>query len=236
MVGPFIEFGEYDRIGGLFSGMTAGHPMYVYGLSMGKALHMDFAGAAEIIEDALKDVENPRQFELSMIAAFSVFAGDFDKARKYAELHDPDFAADADPQIDADNVADAIRYALILQQQGENRRADNLLQAALEVVRTLPRIGLTGHGIRDVQILALQRKHFEALAAFREAIDAGFRGTVASNGWPVSIDPYLDSIRNEPEFQAMIRELDDAIAEMHQRVLEAEESGNWDELRALVKI
>jgi tetratricopeptide (TPR) repeat protein len=236
MVGPFIEFGEYDRIGGLFSGMTAGHPMYVYGLSMGKALHMDFAGAAEIIEDALKDVENPRQFELSMIAAFSVFAGDFDKARKYAELHDPDFAADADPQIDADNVADAIRYALILQQQGEYRRADNLLQAALEVVRTLPRIGLTGHGIRDVQILALQRKHFEALAAFREAIDAGFRGTVASNGWPVSIDPYLDSIRNEPEFQAMIRELDDAIAEMHQRVLEAEESGNWHELRALVKI
>jgi hypothetical protein len=33
----------------------------------------------------------------------------------------------------------------------------------------------------------------------------------------------------------MVRELDEAIAEMHQRVLEAEQSGNWDELRALVK-
>ena len=97
-------------------------------------------------------------------------------------------------------------------------------------------MGLTGHGIRDVQILALQRRTFEALAAFREAIDEGFRGTVISNGWPLSIDPYLDSLRNEPEFRAMVKELDDAIEAMHQRVLEAEQSGNWDELRARVDI
>jgi hypothetical protein len=96
-------------------------------------------------------------------------------------------------------------------------------------------MGLVGHGIRDVLILALQRKTFEAIAALRDAIDEGFRGTVASNGWPLSIDPYLDSIRNEPEFQEMVRELDDAIAEMHQRVLEAEQTGNWGELRGLIE-
>jgi len=235
IVGSYVEFGEYDKIVELFSGVTPGHPMYEYGLGMEKALRLDFAGAAEIIERRIEDAENPRRFEVNLITGFAVLAGDFDKARKYAEMRNPDFAADADPELDAFNVADAVRYAFILQQHGEHRRAEKLLHAALNVVRTLPRMGLTGHGIRDVQILALQRKTFEAIAALREAIDEGFRGTVASNGWPLLIDPYLDSLRGEPEFQAMLRELEDAIAEMQQRVLEAEQSGNWDELRALVE-
>ena len=104
----------------------------------------------------------------------------------------------------------------------------------MSAVRTMHRLGLAGHGIRDVQILALQGRSFEALAAFREAIDEGFRGTVASNGWPMLIDPYLDSLRGQPAFQAMVSELDDLVAEMHQRVSDAEQSGNWDDLRALI--
>ncbi len=105
----------------------------------------------------------------------------------------------------------------------------------MEVVQTLPRIGFAGHGIRDVQILALQGKTREALTALRDAIDAGFRGTVASNGWPLAVDPYLDSLRDQPGFQAMVEELDAAVEVMHQRVSAAEQSGNWDELRALTE-
>ncbi len=235
MVGAYIEFGEYEKILDVFSGVTTGHPMYEYGLGMEKALQADFAGAAETVENAIEGVENPRQFSLTLIAGFSMFAGDFEKARKYAELRNPEFAEDADPEIDAFNVANLIRYAFILRNLGENRRSDKLLEMALNVVRTLPRVGLGGHGIRDVQILALQGRTFQALAALREAIDEGFRGTVASNGWPLSIDPYLDSLRSEREFQAMISELDEAVAEMQQRVARAEQSGNWDELRALVE-
>ena len=235
MVFPYIEFGEFDKVLDAFAGVTPGHPMYAYGLGMEQALRLDFAAAAESIENAM-NAETPRRFELNMIAGFSMLAGDFEKARKYAELLDPEFAADADPVANAYNVSNLVRYAFILQNLGEGQRADALLDAALIVVRTLPRMGLAGHGIRDVQILALQRKNFEAIAALREAIDEGFRGTVASNGWPLSIDPYLDSIRSEPEFQAMVRELDGAIDAMRQRILEAEQSGNWDELRALVEI
>ena len=235
MVGSYIEFGEYDKVGEVFSRVTPGHPMYDYGVSMDKALRGDFAGAIEIIENAIEGTDNPRQAQLSLLAAFAMFAGDFDKARKYAELHDPEFAADADPQADASNVADLVRYAFILQKLGENKRADTLLKSAMTVVRTLPRIGLAGHGIRDVQILALQGKILEAISAFRDAIDEGFRGTVASNGWPLAADPYLDSLRGQPAFEVMVTELDDAVAQMHQRVSQAEESGNWDELRALIE-
>jgi TolB-like protein len=234
MVFPYIEFGDFDKVLDSFSGVTPRHPMYTVGSAFEKAYQLDFVGAVEIIENSM-DAENPAQLELNLITGFSMLAGNFDEARKYAELLNPEFAADADPEIDAGNVSNLVRYAYILQNLGEGQRAGPLLDRALIVVRTLPRMGLTGHGIRDVQILALQGNTFEALAAFREAIDEGFRGTVASNGWPLAFDPYLNSLRGQPAFEAMVGELEDAIAEMHQRVIEAEQSGNWDELRALVE-
>ena len=167
-----------------------------------------------------------------IVMAYTEF-GDYDKI---AALVNPEFAEDADPVVSAFNVANLIRYAFILQNLGESQNADEVLVAALDVVRTLPRTGLSGHGIRDVQILALQGKTLEALAALRDAIDEGFRGTVASNGWPIAVDPYLSSLRGQPGFEAMVGELDDAIEVMRQRVSEAEQSGNWDELRALVAV
>ena len=195
----------------------------------------DPAGAAKIIESTLQGVDNPRQIQLNLMTTFSAFSGDFEKARKYAERLNPEFTADADPVVDASNVASLIRYAFILQNLGERQHADTLLIAAMDVVRTLPRLGLAGHGVRDVQVLALQGKTLEALAALRSAIDEGFRGTVASNGWPLAVDPYVNSLRGQPGFEAMVGELDDKVVEMQQRVHRAEQSGNWDELRALVE-
>lgn len=235
MIPAYIEFGEYEKALDVFSNVTPGHPMYEVGLSLEKALRSDYAGAAEVIEKTMEGVENPRQVQLALMMRYSAFAGDFDNARKYAELLFPEFAVDADPEIDSTNVAALIGYAFILQNLGENQRADALLEAALTVVRTLPRLGIGGHGIRDVQVLAVQGKTREALAALRDAIDEGFRGTVAANGWPMVVDPYLNSLRDQPAFQAMVTELDAAVAKMHERVSQSEQSGNWDELRALVE-
>ena len=58
---------------------------------------------------------------------------------------------------------------------------------------------------------------------------------MAYNGWPMLFDPYLEAIRNEPEFEALANELDEALAEMAGRVADAEQSGNWDQLRAMVE-
>jgi TolB-like protein/tetratricopeptide (TPR) repeat protein len=231
----YVEFGEYSKALDMFSGVTPDHPMYEFGLSLKKVLRGDFAGALQIIENSIEGVENPRQIQLALMTTFSAFADDFDKARKYAELLNPEFTADAKPEIDAFNVSNLIGYAFILQHHGENQRADALLETALAVVRTLPRIGLGGHGIRDVQILALQGKTSEALAAFRDAIDEGFRGAVASNGWPLALDLYLDSVRDQPAFRAMVEELDGKVSQMQQRLAEAEQSGSLDALRALVE-
>lgn len=235
IVGAYIEFGEYHKIEQIFSNVTPEHPMYVLGLSMARAFEGDYAGAAEIIEATIEGDESPRRFQIGIISGFAMLAKDWDKARTYAEMLNSDFAADADPEVDASNVANLIAYAYVLQNLGERERADALLTLALNVVRTVPRLGLAGHGIRDVQILALQGKTIDALAAMRGAIDDGFRGTVSSNGWPLAIDPFLDSLRDQPAFQAMVSELDDEVDKMRQRVAAAEETGNWDELRALAE-
>jgi len=235
MIAAYVEFGDYEKIPQVFSGVTPGHPMYETGMSMLKALRGDYTGAATHIEDIIESGENPQRFQLGLVATMSMLAGEFDRARKYAELLNPEFAADADLQVDAFTVANLIGYSYILQNQGEGRRADELLDLALGVVQTLPRIGLSGHGIRDVQIFALQGKTLQALAALRDAIDEGFSGTVASNGWPMAVDPYLNSLRDQPGFQAMVGELDAAVTEMRQRVSASEQSGNWDELRALTE-
>ncbi len=232
MIGAYLEFGEFDKVWGTVD-LPEDHPMYELGDGIDRALNLDFAGAVEAFEEVVSNSDNPRRFMFDLIATMAMLAGDFETAREYAEISDPDFTADADPAIDRRNLSDIVRYAYILQKLGEKQRAATLLAAALPVAQGLPRMGLAGHGIRDVQILALQGKSFEALAALRESIDEGFRGTVPYNGWPMSLDPYLESIRGKPEFHAMSNEIGDAVAVMRQRTDLAEATDNWDVLRAL---
>ena len=233
LVASYVDFGDYDRARNVLADISVDHPLYELGHGIDKMLDGDFAAAAAAFEDVVARSDNPRQFMFGLIAACAVLAGDYAKARQYTERGNPDFAADADPQVDRFNIASIIRYALILQKQGEKRRAESLLATALPVVHGLPRMGIAGHGIRDVQILALQGRSFEALTALRQAIDEGFRGTTFSNGWPLSLDPYLASIRDRPEFQAMASEIGDAVMMMQERVALTEARGNWDDLRAI---
>ena len=232
MIGAYLEFGEYDKVWGTVD-IPEDHPMYELGDGIDLALNHDFAGAVEAFEEVILNSDNPRRFMFDLIATMAMLAGDFETAREYAEISDPDFTADADPTIDRLNLSDIVRYAYILQKLGEDQRASSLLAAALPVARELPRMGQAGHGIRDVQILALQGKSFEALTALRESIDEGFRGTVPSNGWPMSLDPYLELIRGKPEFHAMANEIAESVDAMQERVNEAEATGNWETLRAL---
>ena len=229
-----VEFGEFDLILQLYSSVPEDHPMYAMGAGIERVLRGDYAGASDAFEGIIDDSRNPRMFLYDIMTVTSILADDIAKARRYAELRNPEFTDDQEPTLDFANVVAAIRYAYILQRQGEEKRADSLLATALPVVQEQPRVGIFGHGIRDVQIMAMQGRSFEALAALREAIDAGFRGSAPTNGWTLEMDPYLESIRDEPEFRAMLAEIGSDVARMQQNFLQAQGSGDWDELRSLV--
>ena len=176
----------------------------------------------------------PFVFEVASDAALLV--NDIDLAMKYLLLRQPELASDVLSKIDPFNVYFSIKLAYIAIRKGDESYANELLEASLVMLADRPRLGMAGHGIQDVQILALLNKPEEALARLRVAIDAGFRSGRMSNSWSMLEDPYLESIRTTPEFIVMYEEIQADIARMRDRTREAEDSGDWDYLRSLATV
>ncbi len=196
-------------------------------------LELDFDGALVLLAEFIDSLESLPPFLTNQSVELAILVGDLDKAREYLFLGAPILASDADLPIDRFTVRQVVNLAYIHLQSGDLRKGNKILTAALPVVQSLPRLGLYGQGIRDVQILALLGRKEEALQALREAVDAGFRSSILSSSWFVEIDPFLESIRDDSRFQAISRELDSHNAKMYQRLLETEKSGDWESLMAL---
>jgi hypothetical protein len=71
----------------------------------------------------------------------------------------------------------------------------------------------------------------KALAALRQAIDEGWR----SMWWYLlKHDPTLESLHNEPEFQAMVAEIEADMAAQLARVREMERNGELEPIPEVV--
>ena len=137
----------------------------------------------------------------------------------------PALLQEDEPTIDEDNYEAAIDLALVLIKAGEQERAGLLLDRSLMLLLTIPRLGASGYRISDVLIYALQGKTGAALAALRQALDEGWR-----TAWWFYLehDPNLDSIRDEPEFQAMLEEIKADMAAQLERVSAMEANGELE--------
>jgi tetratricopeptide (TPR) repeat protein len=149
-------------------------------------------------------------------------AGRYEVARsRYARIF-PALAAPRDPQIDPNNCEVAVDFALILQLLGEHDHAARLLDACLDAIATLPRLGTHGYYVTDVKILALQGRPDEALAALRSAVDEGWRFLT---WYAFDMDPALESIRGRSEFQRLRDEVAKDLAMQAKRVKDLQASG-----------
>jgi hypothetical protein len=182
------------------------------------------------MESTYGEQQSVPDFVFNLMSDIALLAGELDKALEYCLRQDPLLATEDNPRIDGVNAHNAIKLAYLLQNSGDQNRADRLLKMALPVVQLSPRLGMRGSGVRDVQILALQGEEDAALAALRGAVDEGFRSSLPFNSWTLEMDPYLETIREHPEFLAITSKINADIAIMRQRVQQAEASGDWDEL------
>jgi len=140
----------------------------------------------------------------------------------YSKYH-PQLLLDEESVIDLNNYRAAIDLSLVLQLMGDQERASMLLERSNAFIQGQPRLGWWGgYWVSDVQILALQGKNTEALAALRDGVDEGWR----SLWWYyLRHDPNLDSIRNEPEFQLIVSEIEADMSAQMQQIREMEDRG-----------
>ena len=76
-----------------------------------------------------------------------------------------------------------------------------------------------------MQIYTLQGDKQKALSALQQAINEGWRD---SCWYFLKYDPILESLHDEPEFQAMVEEIEADMAEQLARVREMERNGELE--------
>lgn len=165
------------------------------------------------------------QIAAAQMRNLALSAGRPDEALAIYSQYYPELLADDTPVIDLRNYRAAIDVALVLMKRGEKSRADMLLEQSSRFIAGQPRLGWWGgYWVADVQILALQGRKDEALAALRKAYDEGWR----TLWWYYLVsDPNLESIRDAPRFQAV---LTDIRADMVRHMQQIREMERTDEI------
>jgi len=228
-----LQFGDLDKARELFTRLPANHPLASMGGGLQLWLDEDYPGALDFFVRNLDQDESPVTYLLDIASDIALLAGDYETAREFVLRRMPILESDADLQVDRYSVRQLVTLAFVHQSTGNVIRGNEMLLEALPVVRSLPASGLFGQGLREVQILALLGRREDALQALQAAVAGGLRTSILANVWLLEDDPYLVSIRDDPRFLAVLDELETLNELMHTRVMQAEESGNWDALRAL---
>ena len=138
-------------------------------------------------------------------------------ARAFRELVEPEI-----PEVNAYNYKPAVDLVPLLIKLGEQDRADDILQQSLDLIQSMPRLGVGGYWVTDVHIYALQGRPEQALDALQQAIDDGWRLLV---WFYLEIDPNVDSLREIPRFTKLYAELKADLAEQAERIRALKESG-----------
>ena len=134
----------------------------------------------------------------------------------------PLLSCDGDLSVTRNNLFQAINLSLALEKTGNADCANRMLDAALEQMQHMPRRGLRGYGIADVEVYARQGKTRPALDALRQAIDEGHRWFWWSQG---ERSPHMTTIAQNAEFMAMMDEIRADMAAQLERVRQMEANG-----------
>jgi hypothetical protein len=108
---------------------------------------------------------------------------------------------------------------------GNIEKAKSLLSLVESELPHWSRKALWGHGIADIELHALRGEKEQALAALREHAAAGTRYMWR---WQLLYNPILESLHGEPEYQAMIAEIEADMAAQLARVREMEKNGELE--------
>jgi TolB-like protein/tetratricopeptide (TPR) repeat protein len=165
--------------------------------------------ARRALEAGLENRWFSNQTFLRQVRREALMAGDYHEALDWYANRHPELQATI-PNITIDNIQAAADLAMLLQRAGQAEHADLLIDAALAWYEKTQPPGVHGilTSIADVHLLLLRGDKTAALTTLREAVDNGWR-----YDWPMHINnPNLDPVRNEPEYKAIVAEIEAGMA------------------------
>jgi len=218
---PYLEIGDIDSAEVLVE-LGLGLDANAYYTSFTNLmLHSRRDQIAEAVRIARQMLETyPRDWAaLNVLCNADIANNRYAVAKARYEREFRELANQDNPKIDETNYAVAVDFAHILLRVGEKEQAHKLLDASLEYIASLPRLGTHGYYITDVRILALQNRNQEALEALRTAVHDGWRFLV---WYFMNNDPVLDALKMEQSYKDIYS------------VLEADLSVQGNSVRALI--
>jgi tetratricopeptide (TPR) repeat protein len=223
----YLDLGDPDKAEYWFERSIALRPERAGAEIEMSFLHLYRGDELAAVEQARKALAVfPRhQDALLVLRNHELSSGRYAEARTLFERNYPELLSDDNPRIGRMNWGAAVHLALILFKTGEMERANLLLEESLQHIQTKPRLGNNGYVLFDVEIFALQGEKQKALAALRQAIDEGCRRYWWYN---LKYEPDLVSLHDEPEFQAMVAEIEADMAAQLARVREMERNGELE--------
>jgi TolB-like protein len=171
-----------------------------------------------------------RGIALRMVAAADVAAGNYEEIITRYLTHYPELADGKFPtgrfSIPSFSVWESfivtLDLASVYLHGGQEAKAESLLSLVESELPHWSRTSAWGYGIADVELHALRGYKEEALAALQEH---AAKGLGFMSRWQLLYNPNLESIRDTPEFSAIVAEIEADMAEQLARVREMQRSG-----------
>jgi len=187
-------------------------PMATY--AAGEAYAGELEKAVQISRTALQNKVDNRwgahTIFLRVLRDAALRSGDYTEAVGWYRKLKPELFAEH-PVLDQFSVQDAVNLALLLRESGDQEQANRLLEAVLGFDD--PTYGSKfyngSRGIANVHALAISGRTDEAIKALRAAVDNGF---AFSWEWFTELNPNMDSLRDDPRYQAMMSEIKSEMA------------------------
>lgn len=220
----YVDFGDYESAGQWLSWIRqhdSDNPLNLSAMAM-LNIHQGNVNEAmtytrQVLEGQMPDRHESGSVHIRTLLIWAVDQDQTSAALKMVRRVHPELF-EQNPIVDAGNVLQAIDTAQLLQREKHYDEAETLLLAAIaEYDKPFARFDAG-----KAQALALLGEKQSALIELRHQVDQGWR---VSWRWDTELNPNFESLRDEPEFQAIVEFLRADMARQYQEVQAMEAAG-----------